>query len=122
MKNIYEFKSDQLNFDLQVDHFDCVEYVSVSDICELILKNPGDSIKKEWVKEFTSLPNLKVSYSSVAKTKIFVPLTKEILNDLFSKNSFSTAFIFNSIVEYVVSTWKQYTPSESAGEEKKSLI
>jgi hypothetical protein len=122
MKDTYEFRSEQLNFDLKVEPFDCIDYVHASEICELILNNPKDSVKREWIQAFTSFQNLKVSYSSASGNKIFINLTKEVLNDFFTKNSFSTSFIFNSVFEYVVAVWNKYTPSENDSVEKKSQI
>lgn len=120
IKNIYEFKSDSLNFKLRIDRFDCIDYHTCLDICREL--GPGEVAKKEWVNEFVSLPNLRVSFENKNNQESFVPLTKGVLNSYFEKNIHSTAFIFNSIVEYVVETYNHYNQPEIEDEsEKKSL-
>lgn len=126
IKDTYKFKSDTLNFDLKIESFDCMDYQACLEIC-LILK-PDDSVKKEWIKEFTLLDNLRVSFEMKNGLKTFVPVTKDVLNLFFSKNPHSTAFIFNSVFKYVVDCYKTYNPPEIDEEdeaddgEKKSLI
>lgn len=120
IKNIFEFKSETLNFELKIDSFDCVDYHTCLDMCETL--KPGETVGKECLKEFTSLPNLSVSFENQNKQKMFVPLSNEVLNLFFSKNIHSTSFIFNAVFEYIISTYNEYQVPDEVEGEKKSHI